>query len=283
MGGHIVSGSIDNTIKLWDTVTGDLQNTLNGHSKSVRTVAFSPDGTQIVSGSDDKTIKLWDTITGDLQNTLKGHSKSVRTVAFSPDGTQIASGSDDRTIKLWGTTTGDLQKTLKGHSKSVRTVAFSSDGTQIASGSDDRTIELWDICKYLNASKFLPRYFNSGFKVQLREEIQTSEPVHDLKYSAGDWYLATNIGPIRSEGIARDRREGNPSSLLSLSIREQWICYERIPFFRLPSDFQPLSYDVRGDQVAIGFGNGQVLSFYVDRRILQTMQEFAEVTIKQTT
>ncbi|KAJ5419723.1 uncharacterized protein N7487_003273 [Penicillium crustosum] len=283
MGGHIVSGSIDNTIKLWDTVTGDLQNTLNGHSKSVRTVAFSPDGTQIVSGSDDKTIKLWDTITGDLQNTLKGHSKSVRTVAFSPDGTQIASGSDDRTIKLWGTTTGDLQKTLKGHSKSVRTVAFSSDGTQIASGSDDRTIKLWDICKYLNASKFLPRYFNSGFKVQLREEIQTSEPVHDLKYSAGDWYLATNIGPIRSEGIARDRREGNPSSLLSLSIREQWICYERIPFFRLPSDFQPLSYDVRGDQVAIGFGNGQVLSFYVDRRILQTMQEFAEVTIKQTT
>ncbi|KAJ5207896.1 hypothetical protein N7449_002275 [Penicillium cf. viridicatum] len=277
------TGGEDETIMLWDTVTGNLQKMLDGHSEWVLIIAFSPDGGQIVSGSIDKTIKLWDTVTGDLQKTLKGHSKSVRTVAFSPDGTQIVSGSDDKTIKLWDTITGDLQKTLKGHSKSVRTVAFSPDSTQIASGSDDKTIKLWDICKYLNASKFLPRYFNSGFKVQLREEIQTSEPVHNLKYSAGDWYLATNIGPIRSEGIARDRQEGNPSSLLSLFIREQWICYERIPFFRLPSDFQPLSYDVRGDQVAIGFGNGQVLSFYVDRRILQTMQEFAEVTIKQTT
>ena len=46
------------TIKLWDTMTGDLQKTLVGYSESVMAIAFSLDGQQITSGSNDKTIKL---------------------------------------------------------------------------------------------------------------------------------------------------------------------------------------------------------------------------------
>lgn len=44
-----------------------------------------------------------------------------------------------------------------------------------------------------------------------------------------------------------------------------------MPFFRLPSDFQSSCYDVQGDQVTIGFQNGQVLSFDIDRSILQAI------------
>ncbi len=59
-GKQIASGSYDDTIKLWDAITGDLQKTLAGHLDSVQAIAFSLDGKQIASGSDDKTIKLWD-------------------------------------------------------------------------------------------------------------------------------------------------------------------------------------------------------------------------------
>ena len=76
--------------------------TFEGHSESVNSVAYSPDGTKIISGSGDKTIKIWDANTGECLNTLEEHSKEVDSVAYSSDGTKIISGSDDTTIKIWG-------------------------------------------------------------------------------------------------------------------------------------------------------------------------------------
>ncbi|OQE12757.1 hypothetical protein PENFLA_c063G02943 [Penicillium flavigenum] len=140
----LVSGSDDNTLRLWDTVTGRLQQTLEGHSHFVQSVGFSPDGRLLVSGSYDSTVRLWDTVTGRLQQTLEGHSHFVQSVAFSPNGRVLASGSDDNTIRLWDTVTGSLQRTLKGHSKSVRSVAFTPNGRLLVSGSDDMTVRLWD-------------------------------------------------------------------------------------------------------------------------------------------
>ena len=66
--------------------------TLKGHTGSVLSVAFSPDGKRIVSGSEDETLKVWDAVSGQVTLTLKGHSSSVNSVGFSPDGKRIVSG-----------------------------------------------------------------------------------------------------------------------------------------------------------------------------------------------
>ncbi|BAY77047.1 WD-40 repeat-containing protein [Nostoc linckia NIES-25] len=118
-------------------------NTLEGHSDSVTTVSFSPNGKFIASGSADKTIKLWN-VQDQESKTFEGHKKSVTTVSFSPDGKFIASGSEDKTIKLWNIQSQE-SKTFEGHSESVTTVSFSPNGKLIASGSEDKTVRLWNL------------------------------------------------------------------------------------------------------------------------------------------
>jgi WD40 repeat protein len=124
----VVSGSNDETVRLWDAVTGAALQTLEGHSSSVISVAFSPDGKLVVSGSDDETVRLWDAVTEAALQTLKGHSSLVMSVAFSPDGKLVVSGSFDETVRLWDAVTGAALQTLKGHSSSVTPVAFSPYG-----------------------------------------------------------------------------------------------------------------------------------------------------------
>ena len=55
-----MSGSYDNTVRAWDAATGrPVGDPLFGHTDSVSSVAFSPDGHTIVSGSYDNTLRLW--------------------------------------------------------------------------------------------------------------------------------------------------------------------------------------------------------------------------------
>ena len=55
-------GSTDNTVRIWDAVTGECEQTLEGHSSGVMSASFSPDGTKVVSGSGDQTVRIWDAV-----------------------------------------------------------------------------------------------------------------------------------------------------------------------------------------------------------------------------
>ena len=60
----VASGSVDETVRLWDAVTGAHKATLTGHTGWVTSVAFSPNGLTVASGSEDETVRLWDAVTG---------------------------------------------------------------------------------------------------------------------------------------------------------------------------------------------------------------------------
>jgi WD40 repeat protein len=143
-GKHIVSGSSDCTVRVWNAVTFEHLAQLEGHEGYVRFVAFSPDGKHIVSCSDDRTVRVWNAVTFEQLAQLEGHEGYVRFVAFSPDGKHIVSGSSDCTVRVWNAVTFEQLAQLDGHEDDVNSVAFSPDGKHIVSSSDDRTVRVWN-------------------------------------------------------------------------------------------------------------------------------------------
>ena len=86
-------------IWLYDAGTYQEVALLTGHTDSVSSVAFSPDGNTLASGSHDKTIRLWEVVTGEHKGALTGHTEGIWSIAFSPDGNTLAS-EDNEEIRL---------------------------------------------------------------------------------------------------------------------------------------------------------------------------------------
>jgi WD40 repeat protein len=116
--------------------------TLEGHSDTINSVAFSHDSMRLASASDDGTVKIWDASSGACLQTLEGHSDGVNSVAFSPDSTRLASASRERTVKIWDASSGACLQTFEGHSREVNSVAFSHDLARLVSASSDSTVKI---------------------------------------------------------------------------------------------------------------------------------------------
>jgi len=135
------------------TLSFPIRERTDGHTYTVNSLAFSPDGKTMVSGSGDTTIKLWNVETKELIQTIIDNDNYINNVVFSPDGKMIASSSNwDGTIKLWDINTGELIRIFREtgdinfgeENTSVNTVVFSPNGTMLLSGAGGYAI-LWDI------------------------------------------------------------------------------------------------------------------------------------------
>jgi WD40 repeat protein len=117
---------------------------LEGHSSSVNSAVFSPNGKFIATASSDKTARIWDAATGKDVRKLEGHIDRVESVVFSSDGKFVVTASKDKTARIWDAATGREVQKLMGHTDCVYSAVFSSDGKFVATASNDNTALIWD-------------------------------------------------------------------------------------------------------------------------------------------
>ena len=142
-GKTLVSASSDQTVRLWNTASGNVARTLQGQSGTITSVAVSRDGRLAATGSWDQSTHIWDLATGTTLSVIPNDSW-VNSVAFSPDGHTLASANQNGAIELTDLLTGKTLRTLLGHYGAVRSVVFSPDGQTLASAGEDHTACLWD-------------------------------------------------------------------------------------------------------------------------------------------
>lgn len=145
-GTKLVSGSNDESVKLWDLASGRELKTLEGPVGQIHCVAFSPDGKWIAAGDDNTNISIWNVKSGKREKLIEENNDWVTGIAFSPDGKQIASSSDDGTVRVFSFPSCKRKFKLRGHVGNVKSVAFCQDGKLASSGADN-TIRIWDLAK----------------------------------------------------------------------------------------------------------------------------------------
>lgn len=149
--GRFLAGSIGNDIHIWDLDTGELNATLVGHTNSIMSINFSPNGTMLASGSWDETVRIWDIAIGEHIKTLTPPQNKtdlnllgVDNVLFSPDGkTFVSTSSNERMMHFWDTTT--WQRLSSTVTIAVEDIAFSPDSNTLAICSSGGGLHLYDV------------------------------------------------------------------------------------------------------------------------------------------
>ena len=154
----LASAAFDNTVKLWDSLTGELI-TMIETDDWVWSATFNPQGDMIASAGDDKCVRLFEVPSGKPIHVMKEHTRRVFSVAFHPHSPVLASGSGDATVKIWDPREGKLLRNLEGHTAHVADVKFSPDGLLLASKSYDQTIRLWS-CQTWEPIAVIPQSMN---------------------------------------------------------------------------------------------------------------------------
>ena len=182
--GSLILAGIDQSVILAHVLSGKIILSSSQHTGSVRSCAFSPDGSRFASASWDCTARIYNTFTGKqihsllhkeaveyccfspdghylatcsgvkvyLWNPLNGqfihflgdHSGRITSCAFSPDGKYLVSASWDQTLRIYQVETGQIFYILEGHSGWIHDCAYSRDGRFLVTASQDKTLRVWD-------------------------------------------------------------------------------------------------------------------------------------------
>ncbi|GGO39754.1 hypothetical protein GCM10012286_16910 [Streptomyces lasiicapitis] len=144
-GTHLVTGSADGTVNIWDVAQGRVSATTHS-GQEVGGAAFSPDGTRIAVADHSGHAFLWRPPEVTADTFLDGHREAVTSLAWSPDGTRIATTSRDGTSRIWDASDGRELMTLNAPGRYwLGGAAWSPDGRYLATSATDKAFRVWDV------------------------------------------------------------------------------------------------------------------------------------------
>lgn len=121
-----------------------LHTRLDGHTDTVRHIAWSPDGRFLATASRDGTARVFDARSGRSLLVLPSDGAMVESVTWSPDSAQLATAGRDHVVRIWDATSGDPVRLLTGAGDTGRQVAWAPDGRHVAATFKDCVVRVWE-------------------------------------------------------------------------------------------------------------------------------------------
>lgn len=143
----VASGSMDGTVRVWDSKSGRCLHTLDGPSDTIEWIQWHPRGNVLIAGSSDFTSWMWSGQTGEFMMTFTGHAGSVTCGSFTPDGKTIVTGGGegDGSLRVWDPKSGQALSCVEGphfHSTGITCLAVHPNGQTVLSGSESGSLKL---------------------------------------------------------------------------------------------------------------------------------------------
>lgn len=229
--GRVVTGSRDNTLRVWNIDTGECDILFLGHTNSIRCLAVF--GSVVVSGSYDFSVRVWDTITESCLHTFQDHHAQVYSVCF--DGRFVCSGSLDADVRVW-----DLQSLdnefdrrstwlLEGHDALVGHMQLR--GTTLMTGASDGRICLWD----LESGELVRRFnahTNSVSALAYDDNHIVSAGDEAIKVWTLDGKLVRSVVDDGVTGVWRLQSSG--AKMIAAVQRSRTACLDILDFTQMP-------------------------------------------------
>ncbi len=223
-GNRFATGSSDHTVRVYDTASGGVLQTLAGHDDAVLTVRFSPDGRELLTGGYDNTARRWDIESGEEIQTLRGHSWWVWAAGYATDGEQIVTAGQDGKAIVWTRDTGsgsfNKQTEFTSHEGPVYAAEFSPDGARVATGGYDGRVLTWDPAEVRPIDVAARLDDQPDPPTRYREAARHDGPVRSVDFSADGARLASGgqdnvLRVVTLDGGPTQSLRGHASHVLS--------------------------------------------------------------------
>lgn len=188
------SGSMDNTVKVWNVITGECLHTLAGHTALVGLLGISPN--YLVSAAADGSLRVWDALNYELKHTLASHGGAI--TCFRHDETKVISGSDG-TLKLWDIRTGQYVRDLVIGISSVWQVAFN--GNLLVAASNRAGTTIFDVFDFGTSTE--PFELDDDSLDRLRRPAwERANPREPQEYQVDDIDGVNMTSPLETMNLA---------------------------------------------------------------------------------
>jgi WD40 repeat protein len=235
-GMKIAAGGSDGRIFLWNRKSRNPD--IRSHNGSIKSVAFSPNGSLLASASALGTIKIWSINSQDQLNEihhLDENQGSVYSLAFSSNGSLLASSSNN-IIRIWDVNTGKEKLNHTEHRGEINSVEFSPTGDLLASGG---------------------KYWNSGSI--LIYNISKQSEVSSLAWSDsyGAWPLSLAFSPDGTMLVAGGRENNNTKNIRVWDVTDEGVKEkEYSPITNQLEEIKSVSFSLNNKVLASGSSDG---------------------------